>query len=71
VEVREKGLYKSGTTFVSGDVFRIAVGAGVVNYYKNGTVFYISSTAPSTPLQASVAINSLGGTVSNAMIKAQ
>jgi hypothetical protein len=70
-EVWEKGVYKAGTTFVSDDVFRIAVGAGVVDYYKNGTVFYTSTTAPTYPLQASVAINSLGGTISNAVIKTQ
>jgi hypothetical protein len=68
-EVREKGVYKADTSFVSGDVFRIAVGAGVVNYYKNGTLFYTSSTAPTYPLQALVSINSLGGTITNAMIK--
>jgi hypothetical protein len=68
-EVREKGVYKADTTFVSGDVFRIAVGAGVVNYYKNDTVFYTSSVAPTYPLQASVSINNLGGTITNAVIK--
>ena len=71
VEVREKGVYKAGTSFVSGDVFRIAVDAGVVDYYKNGTVFYTSSTIPTNALQASVAFNSLGGTVTSAMIKTQ
>jgi hypothetical protein len=71
VEVREKGTYKAGTSFVSGDVFRIAVGAGVVNYYKNGTVFYTSSTAPTYPLQAAVSINNVGGTITSATIKSQ
>jgi hypothetical protein len=70
-EVREKGVYKADTTFVSGDVFRIAVGAGVVNYYKNGTVFYTSAIAPNYPLLASVAINNIGGTISNAVMKTQ
>ena len=71
VEVREKGLYKAGTIFVSGDVFRIAVGAGVVNYYKDGTLFYTSSVAPSSALHGSVSVNSLGGTLTNAVIKTQ
>ena len=71
VEVREKGLYKTGTTFVSGDVFRIAVGAGIVNYYKNGTVFYTSTTAPTSALRGSASINNLGGTVTNAVDKTQ
>jgi hypothetical protein len=71
VEVREKGVYKAGTSFTSGDVFRIAVGTGVVNYYKNGTVFYTSATTTAMALRASVSINNLGGTVTSAMIKTQ
>jgi hypothetical protein len=69
--VREKGVYKTDTSFVSGDVFRIAIGAGTVNYYKDGKVFYTSSVAPTHPLQASVSINSMGGTISSAIIKTQ
>jgi hypothetical protein len=69
--VGEKGAYKTDIRFVSGDVFRIAVGAGVVTYAKNGAVFYTSTLAPAYPLQASVSINSMGGTVSNAVIKTQ
>jgi hypothetical protein len=68
-EVREKGVYKADTTFVSGDVFRIAVGAGIVDYYKNGTVFYTSTTAPTYPLQGSASINNMGGTITNAVVK--
>ena len=70
--VYEGGMYKADVSFASGDVFRVAVGAsGVVNYYKNGTVFYTSSVAPSYPLMASVVINNVGGTVTNAVIKTQ
>jgi len=69
VEVREKGVYRTGTSFVSGDVFRITVGAGVVHYYKNGAVFYVSTVAPSSALRGSASINNLGGTVSSAVIK--
>ncbi|HEY1992324.1 MAG TPA: hypothetical protein VGH71_07660, partial [Gammaproteobacteria bacterium] len=71
LEVREKGIYKAGTSFVSGDVFRIAVDGGMVHYYKNGAVFYTSTVAPSSALRSSVSINSLGGTVTNAVIKTQ
>jgi hypothetical protein len=71
VEVREKGTYKTDAKFVSGDVFRIAVGAGTVNYYKNGTVFYTSKTAPASALQAAASVNTLGGTVTDALIKTQ
>jgi concanavalin A-like lectin/glucanase superfamily protein/Big-like domain-containing protein/purple acid phosphatase-like protein len=69
--VGERGVYKADTPFVSGDVFRIAIGAGAVRYSKNGTVFYTSSGAPTYPLQASASINDLGGTISNAVIKSQ
>ena len=62
-------MYKTDLSFTSGDVFRVAVGAGVVNYYKNGTVFYTSTIAPSYPLQASVSICNVNGTITNAVIK--
>ncbi len=71
VEVHEKGAYKTDTKFASGDVFRIAVGAGTVNYYKNGTVFYTSKTAPASILRAAASVNTLGGTVTDALIKTQ
>lgn len=67
-EVREYGQYKADTTFVSGDVFRIALENGQINYYKNGTRFYTSSVVPPLPLQASVSIFNMGGTVTNAVI---
>jgi len=69
--VYENGVYKTDVSFATGDVFRIAVGAGVVNYYKNGTVFYASSAVPSTALQAVAVINNLNGTISNAVMKTQ
>ena len=70
--VYEGGMYKADVSFASGDVFRVAVNSsGVVNYFKNGTVFYTSSAAPSYPLMASAVINNVGGTITNAVIKTQ
>ncbi|MGE5624327.1 MAG: LamG-like jellyroll fold domain-containing protein [Bacillota bacterium] len=69
--VYEGGIYKTDVSFSSGDVFRIAVGAGVVNYYKNGTVFYTSNTAPSSALIASAVICNINGTITSAVIKTQ
>ena len=69
--VYENGVYKADVSFASGDVLRVAVGAGVVNYYKNGTVFYTSNVAPNTALQAAAVINNLNGTITNAVIKTQ
>ena len=67
-EVRESGLYKADTSFVTGDVFRIAVESGVVKYYKNCTLFYTSTVAPVYPLLVDSSILSLNGTVTNAVI---
>ncbi len=51
VQVYEKGILK-GTfpTYVIGDRFRVSVESGVVKYYKNGTAFLISASAPVFPL---------------------
>ena len=67
--VYENGMYKADVTFASGDIFKIAVNAGVVTYYQNGNVIYTSSIAPSYPLQASVSVFNLGGTVTSAVMK--
>jgi hypothetical protein len=67
-EVRENGLYRWDTGFVSGDVFRISVISGVVNFSKNGTVFYTSANIATYPLMADAAFFSVGGTVTNAVI---
>jgi hypothetical protein len=63
-EVREKGVYKTDTTFLPGDVFRIQVKANkVVTYHKNGTLFYTSTLAASFPLRVDTSLNSLGATL--------
>ena len=68
LEVREKGVYKIGTTYVTGDVFRIAVESGVVKYYKNGTVFYTSAAAPAYPLLVDTALFRVNSTIANAVL---
>ena len=50
--MRESGAYRADVTFAAGDVFRIAVVSGVVQYSKNGTVFYSSTVAPAWLLVA-------------------
>jgi hypothetical protein len=68
-------VYESGTgrgsfgTYLTGDVFKITVEASVVKYYKNGTIFYISSIAPTLPLIVDVSINETGGTITNALVR--
>src|SRR5207247_1038188 len=51
-----------------GDVFRIAVVAGTVRYYKNGRLLYISGLAPAYPLTVGTALISRGATVTNVII---
>ncbi|MBI2468899.1 MAG: hypothetical protein HYV62_13990 [Candidatus Rokubacteria bacterium] len=67
-DVRENGVYVADTLFVSGDVFRVAVEAGVVRYYKNGVLFYTSSKTPTYPLLVDAAIYDSGGTITNAVV---
>jgi hypothetical protein len=67
-EVRENGVYQADTPFAAGDVFRVAIESGVVKYYKNGTLFYTSRTAPVYPLQADTSLLDLSSTVTNAVI---
>jgi hypothetical protein len=70
VEVRENNVYKSDTSYVSGDVFRISIESGVVKYYKNGTVFYTSANTPTYPLKAQANFVLIGSSITNAIIAA-
>jgi hypothetical protein len=65
-EVREQGLYMADTTFVTGDVFRVAAESGAVKYYKNGGLLYTSQVAPSYPLLVDTSLWSEGATIDNA-----
>jgi hypothetical protein len=67
-DVRESGAYRAETSYVTGDVFRIAVESGVVSYSKNGTVFYRSLVSPALPLWVDASLYSLNATVNDAVI---
>ena len=67
-EVKENGVYKSDIAFVTGNVFRISLEAGVVKYYKNGTAFYTSTKTPAFPLYANALLCDLNSTITNAVI---
>ncbi len=67
-EARENNVYKSGTTYTSGSIFRIAIEAGVVKFYRDGTVFYTSPTNPVYPLVVDTTLLDLNGEISNAVI---
>lgn len=69
VDVRENGVYRfAETSYASGDVFRIAVEAGVVNFYKNGLRFYRSTKAPVYPLLVDTSFFTLNGTFSSVVL---
>ena len=55
-DVLESGTYQFGgdTTYVTGDVFRIAVENGRVSYLKNGKAFYTSRVSAPAVLRAEI-----------------
>jgi hypothetical protein len=66
--IRENGVYRTETTYMAGDVFRVAVEQGVVKYYKNNALIYQSSGAAIYPLVPAASILDMAGTVSNGVI---
>src|ERR1041384_751897 len=68
--VVENGVVKAKIKYKPGNVFRIAVESGVVNYYKNGSVFYTSTAAPAYPLLVDASLLNTMATVDNVVISA-
>jgi hypothetical protein len=69
-DVMENGAYKGGdTTYKTGDVFRVAVVRGKVQYSKNGRVLLESQKAPVYPLMLDTALGTVGASVENAVIE--
>ena len=66
--VSENGKVKAKTKYKAGNVFRIAIESGVVNYYKNGSAFYTSSARPAYPLLVNASLINTMSSVSNVMI---
>jgi hypothetical protein len=57
VQVYESGVYRGDfTTYVRGDVMRVAVENNQIKYYKNGVLFYTSLVTPTFPLYADAAV---------------
>jgi polyvinyl alcohol dehydrogenase (cytochrome) len=69
-EVRENNVYTGEIPYRTGDVFRVAVQAGVVRYYKNGGLFQSSLKSPVYPLFADASFLTVGGRIDNAVIGA-
>ena len=68
VEVREAGVYKWDWLHVAGAVYTIAVEAGTVKYYQNGTLKYTSAAPASYPLVLDATIDGVGNAVQSAVI---
>jgi len=68
-DVLENGIYAGGDTpYATGDVFRVAIVSGRVQYFRNGTFLRESAMTPTYPLLLDVALGSLGATVSDAVL---
>ena len=69
--IYEGGVYKADLgPYASGDVFRVAVEGGVVNYYQNDRLAYASTNPPSYPLRVDTTLWSAGATIGNVVIAA-
>lgn len=68
--VVENGVVKGKIKYKPGNVFRVAVESGVVNYYKNGSVFYTSTASPVYPLLVNASLVDEMAAVEDVMILA-
>ena len=68
-DVLENGVYAGGdTTYAAGDVFRISVANGRIQYSKNGQYLKESSLTPQLPLVLDTSLLTIGATVNDAVI---
>ena len=68
-DVRENGAYVGVETgYAATDVFRVAVAAGAVTYFKNGQVLYRSTRTPTSTLLVDTSFSTLGGRLSGIVI---
>lgn len=67
-------IYESGTskgsfgTYATGDTLEIKIENSIINYYKNGDIFYTSLIAPTFPLIVDVSFYSNNGTLKDVTI---
>jgi len=69
-DVVENGEYLSGgdTPYVPGDVFRVAVVGGRVQYFRNGRFLVESARSPQYPLILDVSLGTIDATVHGAVL---
>jgi hypothetical protein len=67
-QINESGAVPSGSpsaAYANNDVFRIAIEQGVVKYYRNGSLIWISTGSPTTPMVVDVSFTELNSTLKN------
>jgi hypothetical protein len=70
-DVLENGIYAGGdTTYAAGDVFRISVANGRIQYSKNGQYLLESARTPQLPLLLDSSLLTVGATINAAVIAA-
>lgn len=69
VQVYEAGLFR-GTfgTYATGDLLEVWLSSGVVQYRRNGSVFYTSGVVPMYPLLVDASLYEQGAVLGNAML---
>jgi hypothetical protein len=68
-DVLESGTYVGGdTTYAVGDVFRVAVVGGTIQFSRNGTILLERTTPVTYPLLLDTAVASVGATVRGAVV---
>jgi RHS repeat-associated protein len=69
ISVWESGTYKGGdSAFSVGDILRVAVEEGVVKYYRNDTLLYTSTQAPTAALYLDTSIYVTDAWIKDAVI---
>jgi hypothetical protein len=70
-DVLENGIYAGGdTTYAAGDVFRVSLANGRIQYSKNGQYLLESARTPQLPLLLDGSMLTIGATINAAVIAA-
>ncbi|MGH9958103.1 MAG: RHS repeat-associated core domain-containing protein, partial [Pyrinomonadaceae bacterium] len=69
LHIYEEGIDRGiNTTYAATDRLKVAVEGGVVKYYRNSTLIYTSTVAPTYPLQVDSSLNTVNASLSNVVI---
>ncbi len=69
LQIWESGNFRGDFgSYEASDRMKVAVEGGVVKYYRNGTLVYTSTVAPTYPLQVDTSLNTVYAAVYNVVI---